>query len=480
MVLPRSAGADVIPVTPGQSINAAIWSARPGDTVLVQPGVYQEAVQLKGGVVLRAQGGPDATRLMPLPDLPVVTAVGTGSRTIDGFTIDGGYVARAGVEVDLWDDGALAISNCLILQSNGHGIDGFLTGAFARLALAGSIVAGNLGRGLILDADVSAAVIADNEFIENAGGGAAVFAADGSAVQVSRNLFEANQGDFGGGLSVAAEFGGQITATGNVVAGNTAQQGGGLDAVAFAGRITLLNNDVHQNRAGNHGGLSAFVEFGGRLDCLQNTIAQNDASDVGVSIDVFPDSAARIANDIFWGNSPMDYSGPGANHSVIASGNNGGEGNLTSDPRFYDPENGDYRLTILSPCVDGGDPGVLPGSLTTDAAGAPRVRGSSVDPGAYEFASARQLIADLRTELGDMAASGQVGSRTAATLDQRLSLADFSLRRARLGPVWALYYLDSFMTMLQDQSGITVQPDAASSLERAAASIYDQVERWGG
>src|SRR5438094_9136380 len=75
-LLPETARADVVAVSPGQSINAAIQAANPGDTVLVQPGSYQEAIQLKGGVILRGQAGANATRLLPLPGQPVVTVMG--------------------------------------------------------------------------------------------------------------------------------------------------------------------------------------------------------------------------------------------------------------------------------------------------------------------------------------------------------------------------------------------------------------------
>src|SRR5260370_42220069 len=53
---PASAAATII-VTPGQSIQAGVNAARPGDTVLVEPGVYRQSVQIRtNGITLRGSG----------------------------------------------------------------------------------------------------------------------------------------------------------------------------------------------------------------------------------------------------------------------------------------------------------------------------------------------------------------------------------------------------------------------------------------
>jgi|HubBroStandDraft_6_1064221.scaffolds.fasta_scaffold293071_2 hypothetical protein len=52
-----AAGGTTIVVNPGQSIQAAVNKAQPGDTVLVKPGVYHQAVLLKtDGITLRGSG----------------------------------------------------------------------------------------------------------------------------------------------------------------------------------------------------------------------------------------------------------------------------------------------------------------------------------------------------------------------------------------------------------------------------------------
>jgi parallel beta-helix repeat protein len=50
-------GGSTIVVHPGQSIQAAVNQAQPGDTVLVKPGVYHQAVQIRtDGITLRGSG----------------------------------------------------------------------------------------------------------------------------------------------------------------------------------------------------------------------------------------------------------------------------------------------------------------------------------------------------------------------------------------------------------------------------------------
>ncbi|MEJ5359481.1 MAG: right-handed parallel beta-helix repeat-containing protein [Desulfobacterales bacterium] len=99
----------------------------------------------------------------------------------------------------------------------------------------------------------------------------------------------------------------------------------------------------------------------------------------------------RVENSILWGNSAaIDpevalFASPAA--SVAASdldqeGFAGSRGNLRADPRWVDPERGDFRPAADSPCIDAGVVSVLLPPI--DILGRPRVQGAAVDLGAIE------------------------------------------------------------------------------------------------
>ena len=75
-------------------------------------------------------------------------------------------------------------------------------------------------------------------------------------------------------------------------------------------------------------------------------------------------------------------------HSCIQDWTGGGEGNIAEDPRFADAENGDFRLSPTSPCIDAGDNGA-PDLPDTDIVGMHRImfggKSLTVDMGAHEY-----------------------------------------------------------------------------------------------
>jgi len=67
-----------------------------------------------------------------------------------------------------------------------------------------------------------------------------------------------------------------------------------------------------------------------------------------------------------------------------------GVGNITNDPALLDLASGDFHLRPNSPCINSGKNSYVIGS--TDFAGNPRIRGGTVDIGAYEFQSPTSTI----------------------------------------------------------------------------------------
>ncbi|MCH8121069.1 MAG: hypothetical protein IIC00_15260, partial [Planctomycetes bacterium] len=122
------------------------------------------------------------------------------------------------------------------------------------------------------------------------------------------------------------------------------------------------------------------------------TISNLTIVDNKYGIKAYAGSEPYISNTIFWNNTDGDLFGCKARYSCIERGGEG-EGNITFDPLFVDPDSGDYHLRsergrywpehdiwvldkVTSPCVDGGNPNIAP-------LDEPVPNGNRIDIGAY-------------------------------------------------------------------------------------------------
>ncbi|MCA9411468.1 MAG: hypothetical protein KC944_09690, partial [Candidatus Omnitrophica bacterium] len=210
-------------------------------------------------------------------------------------------------------------------------------------------------------------------------------ALEGCVGLIERNLFIENRavgGTYRGGLGsceVAGAYGGAIS----------------------GGTGTLRNNLFIQNECvtGDCGspdpnpGISrggAICGFEGEI--VHNTFVENRGVERGGALD---DCPGAVRNNIFWLNTADEgaqiQNGSLPDHCLIQDWTGDGIGNINLDPRFVDPENGDFHLRHDSPCIDSG---VLIASVTDDYDGNSRPfvwstqyggDGSAYDMGAYEF-----------------------------------------------------------------------------------------------
>lgn len=194
-----------------------------------------------------------------------------------------------------------------------------------------------------------------------------------------------------------------------VISNNVASRGG----AAFGG--TLHRCFIEGNRASNNGifrsavvydslivnntGAWAFAFSGNKLyNC---TVSGN--SNGGIS------SAVIAYNSIIYGNSGTQADGSSiCTNCCTGGGVRPGDGNISADPLFVDAANGDFRLNVLSPCVNKGNAAYGTGTNGTDYAGARRVYGGQVDMGAYEETSGGVLILASVSGGGILAPSGNL------------------------------------------------------------------------
>jgi predicted outer membrane repeat protein len=149
---------------------------------------------------------------------------------------------------------------------------------------------------------------------------------------------------------------------------------------------------------------------GGDVIDLSNCTIDNVGTLFEFDTQTFADPMIRVRNCVVSGGVPATTNTDLVNisYSLITDGWPG-EGNITGNPRFVDPANGDYRLRGISPCIDAGlnnavgfdtadldGDGVTDEFVPVDLDGNPRFRdrpatpdtgcgvGAIVDMGAYE------------------------------------------------------------------------------------------------
>ncbi|MHC4533078.1 MAG: leucine-rich repeat domain-containing protein [Planctomycetota bacterium] len=182
-------------------------------------------------------------------------------------------------------------------------------------------------------------------------------------------------------------------------------------------------------------------------------------------IEAYAGSEPVISNCIFWYNSDNDLFQCRAFYSCIERAGEG-EGNITFDPLFADPDSGDYHLRaergrywpehdiwvldkITSPCIDAGDPFV-------DSSDEPLPNGGRINMGAYGGTSQASLSTREWGYFADAnlkAAVEQALGVTDPTPTDMLSLTSFSCSYRGIVDLTGLEYATNltFLSLYRNQ-----------------------------
>jgi len=157
---------------------------------------------------------------------------------------------------------------------------------------------------------------------------------------------------------------------GCIIKGNRADYGGAISGCnGYVVNCLIVENEANILCGGvndNDGG-----------DIINCTVANN----IGGAIN---DCSGAIENCIIWDNGDNPIINSPARYCSCFPGATG-NGNIDADPKFVDPDNGDYRLQFDSPCIDAGSNGRAMDSVAPyDLDGYPRII-RTVDMGAYEY-----------------------------------------------------------------------------------------------
>lgn len=212
----------------------------------------------------------------------------------------------------------------------------------------------------------------------------------------------------GGGIRNVS---GSPTLANLLIRNNFALRGGGMYTVTDSAP-TLFNVAFSGNSAVEHGA-GLFINNNSAATLINASFSGNRAGDDGGAIGI-NSSSASLTNVVIWNNrapsssgnhSPSIHLGAGSSSGIAysliehcnpdgnwntACGSDGGSNLIDGDPVFVQPANpfdvpneqGNLRLRVLSPGVDGGDNGA--NDTLQGLGGNPRVLGAAIDIGAYE------------------------------------------------------------------------------------------------
>jgi hypothetical protein len=144
------------------------------------------------------------------------------------------------------------------------------------------------------------------------------------------------------------------------------------------GAYGVLNNCIIAYNSASYGG-------GGNGTLNNCTLVGNTGNQGGAAYE------SELNNCILYYNSAP--SGPNALYCSLnycATPTPGGPGNITNEPVFVNLAGGDFHLQSNSPCINAGNNAYV--AVANDFEGNPRIKGGTVDVGAYEFQNPASVI----------------------------------------------------------------------------------------
>jgi serine protease len=356
---PGNAAAATVLHVPQQypTIQATIDAASAGDTVLVAAGTYNERIDFHAkAITVASESGAGSTTINGDGVNVVVTINANAGETpvLRGFTVrNGGANGSTDGAIDTSGGPALIENNTI--TANRFCDDGAVSAAFSEATIRNNVISGN------------------SQACSGGVGGAGIAIRGAGTVQVLNNVITGNtHTQAAGGVGLFAA--GTPTISGNVIKDNVGWQGGGISMFNFSD-ATITNNIVVGNQAAQGGGMYISVPFGARGPLVvNNTIASNTAN-TGLAVYATGfDAQTTFVNDILTGNgtaavvhcdgtydpngpslrfNDVYNSGTGPAYGGICTDQTGSNGNISADPRFVDPANGDFHIR-RGPAVDSG------------------------------------------------------------------------------------------------------------------------------
>ena len=392
-------------ITAATNIQDAIDVANAGDFIVVSNGTYNTGgrvvfgtmtnrVVINKAVTVQSVNGSAATIIAGLPNTGGYLSTGircvylTNGAALIGFTLTNGASRLSGNITNeqsgaaVWCESTNAIiSNCALMHSYANQFGG----AAYQGTLNNCIITNNQafisGGGTYL-ANLNNCVVAGNKLIQGSGGG-------GASLGILNNCLVI--GNFAPGSG-----GGTYLSTLNscIVSNNSAGFGGG---VCLGNANNCL---ISSNRASSFGG-------GAYSNTLNNCVLKNNfaGSAGGGAYNSILNNCTVVINTASIAGGGI-YGGALTNCIVYDNGRNldniksffytcttpilGNTGCFTNAAIFVDEASGNFHLQSNSPCINAGNNTYVTSS--TDLDGNPRIKGGTVDIGAYEYQTPSSVL----------------------------------------------------------------------------------------
>ncbi|MFT5680331.1 MAG: hypothetical protein ACI8RZ_001237 [Myxococcota bacterium] len=300
------------------SVQSAIDAASDGDSITICAGEYKEVLSLTG---------------------VSVSLIGAGSST-----------------TTIHADG----DSTVLSVSNGQGAETTISGLTLRQGDA--FTNGGYGGGLLITA--SSPTLTDIAITEaDATNGAGIALFDSNSTIDGLHIVGAAAEDEGGGIYID---GGSPWIVHAVLEDNYAQGAAGLYAINSA---TRLDNSVFFSNRSAQGAGAIHMASGQGVTITNVVAALNTTGNGKESCAIEVGAGSTMYNTVAYGNEGTGLCSDGtaaynlgyANHEgdfMVNGSPDPGEGDLTDDPQFVDPNLGDYTIRTASPVVDAGNPDV--------------------------------------------------------------------------------------------------------------------------
>lgn len=353
------------------SIQAAIDAASSGDTVYVEPGLYEEQISITKDIILQGSGAEN-TIIRYAGTNGTMTLRNISSGSVDGFTIEYNGTTDETCVINLFYS-KITISNCLVTSPvTDNTVCGICASYDSDVTIESNVIRGNNGAGINLH-NGAKGTIRNNVLCLNAHSGMEV--KHGASAVVEKNYIRDNELN-GIGVFDSAE----ATISANEIFGNGHR---GI-SIGQDSDSTIDNNTIRDNKQsgiiiwGNGKatikGNEIFLNSHSGIDIVDNpdTLVENNALALNEESGITADNKAQCSiknnllvlngccgisrhqesevlsshNDV-WGNEYANYWGMSKSTTDISA-----------DPQFVDLENRNFHLRLTSPCIGAGEEGV--------------------------------------------------------------------------------------------------------------------------